>query len=89
VRGLARALVGLLQTGVDFASRLGQLTARRYVDGTASSGSVDLARNYHHHAARGWLDTATERCHELDASAGGPERAPQVSAVVTARMGGR
>ena len=80
MRGLARALVGLLQTGVDFTWRLGQLTACRYVNGTASRGSVDLARNNHHHAAFGQLDTAPERRHELDATAGS-ERAAQVSAV--------
>jgi hypothetical protein len=82
VRGLARALVGLLQTGVDFAGWLGQLTARRYVDGTAScDGSVDVAGNDYHHAALGRLDTAEpERLHELDATAG-LEYAAEISAV--------
>ena len=65
MRGLARAVVGLFQTGVDLACRLGQLTASRYVNGTASGGSVDLARNNHHHAAFGRLNTAAERRHEL------------------------
>ena len=84
MRGLARALVGLLQTGVDFAGRLGQLTARRYVDGAAScDGSVDVAGNDYHHAALGQLDTAEqpERLHELDATAGGLEHAAEISAV--------
>ena len=80
MRGLARAFVGLLQTGVDFTCRLGQLTPRRYVDGTASRGSVDLARNHHHHATLGQLDTAAERRHELDATAGGLEYAAEISA---------
>jgi hypothetical protein len=81
VRGLARALVGLLQTGVDFTCRRGQLTACRYVDGTASRGSVDLARNNHHHATLGQHDAAAERFHELYATAGGYEPSAQISAV--------
>ena len=81
MRGLARALVGLLQTGVDFTCRRGQLTACRYVDGTASRGSVDLARNNHHHATLGRLDTAAERRHELYATAaGGYKPSAQISA---------
>ena len=81
MRGLARAVVGLLQTGVDFTCRLGQLTASRYVNGTASGGSVDLARNNHHHAAFGQHHTAAERRHELYATAGGLDPAAQISAV--------
>ena len=80
MRGLARALVGLLQTGIDFTCRCGQLTACRYVDGTASRGSVDLARNNHHHATLGQLDTAAERRHELYTAAGGYKRSAQIRA---------
>ena len=87
MRGLARALVGLLQTGVDFTCRRGQLTACRYVDGTASRGSVDLARNNHHHAALGQHDAAAERRYELYATAGGYDPAAQISAVRKARQG--
>ena len=87
MRGLARAFVGLLQTGVDFTCRRGQLTACRYVDGTASGGSVGLARNNHHHAALGQHDPAAERRHELDTAAGGYEPAAQISAASEARQG--
>lgn len=87
MRGLARALVGLLQTGVDFTCRRGQLTACRYVDGTASRGSVDLARNNHHHAALGQHDAAAQRRHELDTASGGDEPAAQISAASEARQG--
>lgn len=81
MRGLARAHVGLLQTGVDFTGRLGQLTASRYVSGAASCGSVDGAWNHHHHAALGRLDSASERRHELDATASGYDPAAQIRAV--------
>ena len=82
MRGLARALVGLLQTGVDFTCRLGQLTARRHDGGAAScDGSVDVARNDYHHAALGQLCPAAERRHELDATAGGFQYAAEISAV--------
>jgi hypothetical protein len=87
VRGLARAVVGLLQTGVDFTWRLGQLTARRYVDDGAARGYVGCARNDHHHAAVGQLDAAPQRLHELDATAGGYEHAAEISAVSKARHG--
>ncbi len=60
MRGLARAPVGLLQTGVDFTRRLG-------FGGTASSGSGGT------HTTRGQLDTAAQRRHELDTAAGGFE----------------
>ena len=82
MRGLARALVGLLQTGVDFAGRLGQLTAtRRYVDGASCDGSVDVARNDYHHATLGRLDPAEqpERLHELDTTAGGLEYTAEIT----------
>ena len=81
MRGLARAVVGLLQTGVDFPCRLGQLTPRRYGNGAARDRSVDVARDDHHHAALGQLCPAAERRHELDATAGGFEYAAEISAV--------
>ena len=81
MRGLARALVGLLQTGVDFTCRLGQLTPRRYGNGAARGRSVSGARNDHHHAARRQLCPAAERRHELDATAGGFQYAAEISAV--------
>jgi hypothetical protein len=81
VRGLARAVVGLLQTGVDFTCRLGQLTPRRYGNAAARDRSVDVARNDHHHAALGQLYPAAERRHELDATAGGLQYAAEISAV--------
>ena len=82
MRGLARAVVGLLQTGVDFTCRLGQLTPRRYVNGAAARDrSVGVARNDHHHAARGQFRPAAERRHELDATAGGFHYAAEISAV--------
>ena len=80
MRGLARALVGLLQTGVDFTCRLSQLTARRHDGGAPTRRSVSGARNDHHHAALGQLDSAAERRHELDATAGGLEYAAEISA---------
>jgi hypothetical protein len=91
VRGLARAVVGLLQTGVDFARWLGQLTARRYDDGGASrDGPVDGARNDHHHAARGQLLAAeSERRHELDATAGGLEHTAEIARYFRLVTGGR
>ena len=83
MRGLARAVVGLLQTGVDFAWRRGQFTARRYVDCASCDGSVDVAGNDYHHATLGRRDTAAEpeRLHELDATAGGLEHAAEISSV--------
>jgi hypothetical protein len=80
VRGLARASVGLLQTGVDFTCRLGQLTARRHDGGSPTRGSVSGAWNDHHHAALGQLDSAAERRHELDATARGLHYAAEISA---------
>ena len=81
MRGLARALVGLLQTGVDFTCRLGQLTARRHDGGPSSrDGSIDVARNDHHDAAFGQFDSAAKRRHELDATPGGLEHAAEISA---------
>ena len=81
MRGLARAVVGLLQTGVDFTCRLGQLTPRRYGNGAARDRSVDVARNDHHHAALRRLRPAAERRHELDTAAGGFDYAAEISAV--------
>jgi hypothetical protein len=81
VRGLARASVGLLQTGVDFTGRLGQLTPRRYGNGAARDRSIGVARNDHHHAALGQLCPAAKWRHELDATAGGFEYAAEISAV--------
>jgi hypothetical protein len=81
VRGLARALVGLLQTGVDFTGRLGQLTPRRYGNGAARDRSIGVARNDHHHAALGQRCPAAKWRHELDATAGGFEYAAEISAV--------
>ncbi len=93
MRGLARALVGLLQTGVDFTCRLCQLTTRRHDGGPSSRDgpvSVSVARNDHHDAALGQLDSAAEWRHELDATAewrheldataGGLEHAAEISA---------
>jgi hypothetical protein len=79
VRGLARAVVGLLQTGVDFTCGLGRFTAHRYDGGPASGGSVGVARNDHHHAALGQLHPAAKRRHELDTTAGGLEYTAEIS----------
>jgi hypothetical protein len=72
VRGLARALVGLLQTGVDVTCRLGQLSARRHYGGPSSGDrSFGSARNDHHYAALGQLHTAeSEWRHDRDTPAG-------------------
>jgi len=57
VRGLARAVGGLLQTGVDVPRRLGELAAGRHDDVSASRvGSVDCTGNDHH--ARRQYDAA-------------------------------
>jgi len=68
VRGLARAVVGLLQTGVDFARGLGQLTPRRHVDdGAFLHGPVERAGHHDHYAALG-SDASSES--ELDPAGG-------------------
>jgi hypothetical protein len=54
VPDLARSIVGLLQTGIDFPRGLGQLTPRRHVDdGAFLHGPVERAGHHDHHAARG------------------------------------
>ena len=45
MRGLARAVGGLLQTGVDLSRRLGELCAGRHDDLATGVGSVDCTGN--------------------------------------------
>jgi len=72
VRGLARAVVGLLQTGVDFTFRRGELAAGRYLGpGAFLDGSVDVAWDDHHHAACGHHAAAGKQQPERDAAADG------------------
>jgi hypothetical protein len=53
VRECPRAHVGLLETGVDFACRLGKLAARGHVDdGPFVDRPVDRAGHDYHYAAR-------------------------------------
>jgi len=52
VRGRHCAHVGLLQTGVDLACRLGKLAPRGHVDGTFVDRPVDRAGHDYHYAAR-------------------------------------
>jgi hypothetical protein len=62
VRGRHRAHVGLLQTGVDLARRLGKLAPRRHIDvGAFIDRSVDLAgHDYHYATALGSDDASFE-----------------------------
>jgi len=85
VRGFARTVGGcLLQTGVDFPRRLGELAPGRHDDGAASRGSVDCTGNDRYAARRqlfalGCRGSAPGQHHapELD-SAAGFEHAAQV-----------
>ena len=87
MRGLARTVGGcLLQTGVDFPRRLGELAPGRHDDGAASRGSVDCTGNDRYAAGRqlftlGYRGSASGQHHapELD-SAAGFEHAAQVGA---------
>lgn len=65
MRGCARAHVGLLETGIDFACRLGKLATSRHIGGATAGRSVDLAGLDHHHAALGPVQQS-ERRHELN-----------------------
>jgi hypothetical protein len=71
VRGRHRAHVGLLQTGVDFACRLGKLAPRRHIDvGAFVDRSVDLAGHDYHYSALGYDAAAFEHDSSGVAAAG-------------------
>ena len=72
MRGLARTVGGLLQTGVDFPRRLGEFAPGRHDDGAASRGSVACTGN-DRHAARRQLFTLGYR-----RSASGQHDAPEL-----------
>lgn len=52
MRERSRAHVGLLETGVDFACRLGKLAPRGHVDGAFVDRPVDRAGHDYHYAPR-------------------------------------
>jgi hypothetical protein len=82
VRGCARAHVGLLETGVDFACRLGKLAPCRHLGGASAGRPVDLAGDDDHHAAVIVGFEQSERGHELNTA--GIAAAGQQSAEVSA-----
>lgn len=82
MRGLARAVVGLLQTGIDFTWRLGKLAAaREFSAGARLFGSVDVARDDHHHAASGFDAAAGKQQPDRNATADGHHSAAQSAQV--------
>ena len=59
MRGRHHAHVSLLQTGVDFACRLGKLAPRGHVDGPIVDRPVDRAGHDYHHATLGSDDASS------------------------------
>jgi hypothetical protein len=51
VPGLAGTDVGLLETGIDFTGRVGELAAGGYVHRACRDRSVDGSWHHDHHAA--------------------------------------
>jgi hypothetical protein len=80
MRGFARAVVGLLEAGIDFARRLSQLTPRRHVhDGAFLDRPVDRAGHHDHHAAFFGSDASLEHQSErLDDATGGFDFAAEI-----------
>ena len=59
MRGRHRAHVGLLQTGVDFACRLGKLAPRGHVDRPIVNRPIDRAGHDYHYAPLGSDDASS------------------------------
>ena len=75
MRGCHRAHVGLLETGVDFARRLGKLAPGGHVDGSFLDAafldrSVDRSGRDYHYAALGSGDASSFGDHSPGVSAG-------------------
>ncbi len=83
MRGRHRAHVGLLETGVDFACRLGKLAPRGhidrpFVDGPFVDRSVDRAGHDYHYAARR-SDDASSFGHDSSGIAAAGQQSAEVS----------